>query len=207
MLEFAHPAINLAAQLKIRMTTPPPQISELLAAWGSGDQRALDELTPLVYEELRWLAHHYMSRERPGHIAPDHGPGQRGVPEPGRSERDALAESRPLLRHRRTTDAADPRRSRKKSRPRQAGRRRAHRAVERGRGAEPGAGADMVALDEALKRLAEIDPRKCRVVELRYFGGVTVEETAEVLKVSPITVKRDWSVAKSWLHREISHGS
>jgi len=65
----------------------------------------------------------------------------------------------------------------------------------------------MVALDEALKRLAEIDPRKCRVVELRYFGGVTVEETAEVLKVSPITVKRDWSVAKSWLHREISHGS
>jgi RNA polymerase sigma factor (sigma-70 family) len=58
-----------------------------------------------------------------------------------------------------------------------------------------------------LKGLAEIDPRKCRVVELRYFGGLTVEETAEVLKVSPITVKRDWSVAKAWLHREISHGS
>jgi RNA polymerase sigma-70 factor, ECF subfamily len=189
------------------MTTPPPQISQLLAAWGDGDQEALGELTPLVYEELRRLAHHYMSRERPGHTfqttALVHEAYLRLVDQKethwqNRAHFFGIAAQ---LMRRILVDHA-----------------RSHARAKRGGGAHneplneaavlsPERGADVVALDDALKRLAEIDPRKCRVVELRYFGGLTVEETAEVLKVSPITVKRDWSVAKAWLHREISHGS
>jgi RNA polymerase sigma factor (TIGR02999 family) len=189
------------------MTIPPPQISQLLAAWGSGDQRALDELTPLVYEELRRLAHYYMSRERPGHTLQTTAlvneaymrlVDQEETHWQNRAHFFGIAAQ---LMRRILVDHA-----------------RSHARAKRGGGARneplneaavlsPERGADVVALDDALKRLAEIDPRKCQVVELRYFGGLTVEETAEVLKVSPITVKRDWSVAKAWLHREINHGS
>ena len=189
------------------MTTPPPQISQLLTAWGNGDQGALGELTPLVYGELRRLAHYYMSRERPGHTfqttALVHEAYLRLVDQKethwqNRAHFFGIAAQ---LMRRILVDHA-----------------RSHARAKRGGSARneplneaavlsPERGADVVALDDALKGLAEIDPRKCRVVELRYFSGLTVEETAEVLKVSPITVKRDWSVAKAWLHREISHGS
>jgi RNA polymerase sigma factor (TIGR02999 family) len=196
------------AQLKIRMTTPASQeISQLLVAWRSGDQTALGELTPLVYEELRRLAHYYMSRERPGHTLQTTAlvneaylrlVDQKETHWQNRAHFFGIAAQ---LMRRILVDHA-----------------RSHARGKRGGGARieplnefavlsPERGAYVVALDDALKRMAEIDPRKCRVVELRYFGGLTVEETAEVLKVSPITVKRDWSVAKTWLHREISHGS
>ena len=187
-------------------TQPPPEISRLLAAWGSGDQAALDELTPLVYGELCRLAHHYMSRERPGHTLQTTAlvdeafmrlVDQKEAHWQNRTHFFGIAAQ---LMRRILVDHA-----------------RSHAYAKRGGGARkvpldeaavlsPERGADLIALDDALKRLSEIDPRKCRVVELRYFGGLTVEETAEVLKVSPVTVKRDWSVAKAWLRREITHG-
>jgi len=190
------------------MTTPASQeISQLLAAWRSGDQRALGELTPLIYEELRRLAHYYMSRERPGHTLQTTAlvneaylrlVDQKDKHWQNRAHFFGIAAQ---LMRRILVDHA-----------------RSHARAKRGGGVRneplneaavlsPERGTDVVALDDALKRLAENDQRKCQVVELRYFGGLTVEEAAEVLNVSPITVKRDWSVAKAWLHREISHGS
>jgi len=190
------------------MTTQlPREISELLAAWGNGDQAALGDLMPLVYEELRRLARHYMSGEKGGNTF----------------QTTALVNEAYLR-------LVDQRQTHWQNRAHffgiaaQAMRRilvdhaRSHGYAKRGGGARkvslsevavlsPERGSEVIALDEALKRLAEIDSRKCRVVELRYFGGLTVDETAEVLKVSAITVKRDWSVAKAWLRREISHGS
>jgi RNA polymerase sigma factor (TIGR02999 family) len=188
-------------------TRPTPEISRLLAAWDSGDQQALEELTPLIYEELCRLAHHYLSRERSGHTLQTAAlvneafmrlVDQKETHWQNRTHFFGIAAQ---LMRRILVDHA-----------------RSHARAKRGGGAynlplneiavlSPEREADLIALDDALKRLLEIDPRKCRVVELRYFGGLTVEETAEVLKVSPITVKRDWSVAKAWLRREITHGS
>ena len=189
------------------MSIPPSEISRLLAAWRNGNQQALDELTPLVYEELRRLAHHYMSRERPGHTLQTTAlvneaylrlVDQKVTQWQNRAHFFGIAAQ---LMRRILVDHA-----------------RSHAYAKRGGGAHkvplddaavlsPERGAEVIDLDDALKSLAEIDARKCRVVELRYFGGLTVEETAEVLNVSPITVKRDWSVAKAWLLREISYGS
>lgn len=190
------------------MKTPSsPEISQLLAAWGNGDRQALDELTPLVYEELRKLAHHYMSRERPGHTLQTTAlvneaylrlVNQNETHWQNRSHFFGIAAQ---LMRRILVDHA-----RNHARGKRGGGVR-NESFDEAAVLSPERGAVVVALDDALKKLAEIDCRKCRVVELRYFGGLTVEETAEVLKVSPVTVKRDWSVAKAWLHREISHGS
>ena len=177
-------------------------ISALLRAWSDGDQRALDGLTPVVYAELRRLAHHYMKRERPEHSLQttalvneayirlvDYKRMQ------WQNRAHFFAVSSQLMR-RILVDHA-----------------RRHN-VKRGRGvphipldetAVVGERlADVVALDDALNALALKDPRKVRVVELRFFGGLTVEETARVLKVSPVTVRRDWSSAKVWLYRELT---
>ena len=177
-------------------------VSDLLSAWSDGDEQALDRLTPIVYDELRRLARYYMSTERAGHSL----------------QTTALVNEAYL----RLTDCKRMRwenRSHFFGVSAQLMRRilvdhaRRHN-LKRGAGVqhvslEEGAVVgdrddDLVALDESLHALARFDSRKARVVELRFFGGLSVEETAEVLKISPITVMRDWNTAKAWLYRELS---
>lgn len=180
------------------------EVTGLLRAWSQGDEQALERLTPLVYDELRRIAGRYMARERPDHTlqatALVNEAYLRLVDAKGVSWQDRahfFAISARTMRHI-LVDFA-----------------RSRRYQKRGGGAEPVSleeslviqgqpGADLVALDDALNALAEMDARSSRVVELRFFGGLTVEETAEVLKVSPETVMRDWKLAKAWLLRELS---
>jgi len=180
------------------------EITRLLQAWSEGEQSALERLIPLVYKELHRLAHHYMAGERPGHTL----------------QTTALLNEAYL----RLVDSAKPswqNRAHFFAVSAQVMRRvlvdwaRSRQALKRGGEVRPleleealaaadAPGTDLVALDDALKTLAVLDARKSKVVELRFFGGLSVEETAEVLKVSPETVMRDWKFAKSWLRRELS---
>jgi RNA polymerase sigma factor (TIGR02999 family) len=166
----------------------------------------LDRLIPLVYDELHRLAHRYMRQERPGHTLQStalvHEAYQRLIDSRNvhwQNRTHFFAVAAQLMR-RILVDFARSRRYLKRG-----------GQVERVPLAEvpdvsPERGPDLVALDDALSALAETDLRKSRVVELRFFGGLTVEETAEVLKVSPETVMRDWRLAKAWLLRELSEG-
>lgn len=180
------------------------EVNRLLDDWGNGDSSALEKLIPLVSEELHRLAHFYMSREHAGHTL----------------QTTALVNEAYLR-------LADQKQTRWQNRAHffaiaaQLMRRilvdhaRSFHAAKRGGGVDkvpleeatvlsPERSSDLLDLDSALKRLNELDSRKSRIVELRYFGGLTVEETAEVLRVSAITVMRDWNLAKAWLHRELS---
>ncbi|MGZ8845874.1 MAG: sigma-70 family RNA polymerase sigma factor [Pyrinomonadaceae bacterium] len=179
-------------------------VSQLLVAWSHGDKDALKRLTPLVYDELRRLAKGYLKRERSDHTlqatALVHEAYVRLVDQAhvdwkNRAQFFGLAAQ--VMRNILVDHA------------------RGHRAAKRGSG-EPklaldeakglpgGRGADIVALDEALQELAKLDPRKSRVIELRYFGGLSIEETAEVTEVSIATVRRDLRMAEAWLHRELT---
>jgi RNA polymerase sigma-70 factor (ECF subfamily) len=192
------------------MTTPslsPKEVTHLLLDWSRGDQAALDKLMPLVYGELRRMANRYMRRERSGHTLQATAlineaylrlVDQQNVQWQNRAHFFAISAQ---LMRRILVDHA-----------------RSHTRAKRGGGVlrvslnealvpSQERAAELVALDEALKRLATIDLRKSQVVELRFFGGLSVEETAEVLKVTPMTVTRDWKTAKAWLHREISNES
>jgi RNA polymerase sigma factor (TIGR02999 family) len=178
------------------------EMSRLLRAWSEGDQSALDGLAPIVYQELRRLAHHYMDRERPGHTlqttALVNEAYMRLVDYKRMQWQDRahfFAVSAQVMR-RILVDHA-----------------RAHN-LKRGRGMQHvtlddvaiidnDRTGDLVALDDALNALMRLDPRKVRIIEMRFFGGLTAEETAEVLKVSPATVRRDWSIARLWLYREL----
>jgi RNA polymerase sigma factor (TIGR02999 family) len=178
-------------------------VTGLLLAWSQGEQAALDKLVPLVYAELRRIAHRYVNRERRGHTLQT----TDLVNEAYLRLIDAnqvrwqdrahfFAISAHLMR-RVLVDFARSRRYLKRG----GG---AHRATfDEAMLAFPAPGPDLVALDDALKALAVKDARKCRVVELRFFGGLSVEETAEVLKVSPDTIHRDWRMAKAWLALEM----
>ena len=187
--------------------TPPEQdVSTLLRAWSDGDQAALENLTPIVYEELRRLARYYMGRERSGHSLQATALVNEAYLKLVDCKRmrwenraHFFAVSAQLMR-RILVDHA-----RRHNQKRGAG----VQHVELEDSAIVGAkrDEDLVALDEAMHALAQIDPRKAQVVELRFFGGLSVEESAEVLKVSPITVMRDWSTARAWLYREISSGA
>ena len=186
------------------MSQPAPnEISELLVAWGGGDESALDRLMPLVYGELRRLAHRYMNQERPGHTlqttALVNEAYLRLV-----NWRDArwqnrahfFAVSAQMMRRILVDFARDKQASKRGGDALRVSLSQASAfTVERG--------ADLVALDEALTALAEIDRRKSQVVEMRFFGGVSVKEVAEVLKVSEETVLRDWRLAKVWLYRRM----
>jgi RNA polymerase sigma-70 factor (ECF subfamily) len=183
--------------------TAAEEVTRLLAAWSDGDRAVLDTLMPLVERELHELAHRYLSRERPGHTL----------------QTTALVNEAYLR-------LVDQRRARFESRAHffaiaaQIMRRilinhaRDRSASKRGGGAprvsldeaavlSENRAEELVALDEALDILAKLDERKARVVELRYFGGLTVEETARVLGVHPNTVTREWGQAKAFLHREL----
>ena len=186
------------------MQTPSPkEIPKLLVAWGDGDQSALADLTPLVYEELHRLAHNYMGRECAGHTLQTSALVNEAYLRlidwknvRWQSRAHFFAVSAQLMR-RILVDFA-----------------RSRGYQKRGGGmrvvplddaiiVSENKGPDLVALDEALCALAKLDARQSQMVELRFFGGLTIEETAEVLKVSEGTVRRDWSLARSWLHREL----
>jgi RNA polymerase sigma factor (TIGR02999 family) len=184
-------------------SSPPHEVTRLLVAWSNGDKAALDQLMPLVYSELRRLAHHYMSRERPGHTL----------------QTTALVNEAYLR-------LVDQESTRWENRAHFFGiaarlmreilvdRARTRRAAKRG-GAQVRVSlskvdrvasrpdVNLIALDEALHRLEAIDPQKSRIVELRYFGGLSIQETAEVIAISAATVKREWSMARAWLRSEI----
>jgi RNA polymerase sigma-70 factor (ECF subfamily) len=189
------------------VTTPREgDVSVLLRAWSDGDQNALDTLAPIVYDELRRLARYYLHRERPGHSLQatalvneaylrliDYKRMKWG------NRAHFFAVSAQLMR-RILVDHA-----RRHNLKRGGGVQHVDLediAVVGGDRAE-----NLVALDDALQSLARMDARKARVVELRFFGGLSVEETAEVLQISPVTVMRDWSSARAWLYREMGGSS
>jgi RNA polymerase sigma factor (TIGR02999 family) len=180
-------------------------VSQLLAAWAARDPSALDRLVPLVYGELRRLAHHYMRGERPGHPLQTTAlvnevylrlAGIKGLQWRDRAHFFAMAGT---LMRRVLVDYA-----RRQGR----GKRGGGIAVTSldGHAITPAPSVDIIALDEALQRLAAVDPQQCRVVELRFFGGLSIEETAAALEISPATVKRDWTTARAWLHHELTTG-
>ncbi len=180
------------------------QITELLLEWSEGDHSALERMTPLVYAELHRLAHRHMNRERPGHTLQTSAlvneaflrlVDQRNVKWNNRAHFFGIAAQ---MMRRILVDYA-----------------RSHLYAKRGGGAvhvslehaqletnQPT--ADVTALDEALSKLESIDPQQARVVELKFFAGLTIQETAEVMKISVDMVKREWSTARAWLYREMT---
>jgi RNA polymerase sigma factor (TIGR02999 family) len=190
------------------MTLPSThEITELLIAWSDGDQAALDQLAPLVNQELHRLAKRYMAGERPGHILQTTALVNeaylrlidwKNVRWQNRAHFFSLAAQ---VMRRVLVDFA-----RAEQRAKRGG--QALRvSLSEAAGMAEEQSADLVALDDVLDALAALDPRQSRVVELRFFGGLSLEEIAEVLKVSVGTVRRDWSLAQAWLYRELSkHG-
>jgi RNA polymerase sigma factor (TIGR02999 family) len=189
------------------MTSPShstAKVTQLLMAWSEGDQAALETLTPLVHEELRRLAHHYMKGERPGHTLQTTALvneaylkliDQKRVKFKNRSQFFALAAT--LMRHILVDHARD-----RQSLKRGGGALRV--SLEKALIVSGDRDEDLAALDDALVRLATLDVRKSKVVELRFFGGLSVEETAEALDVSAVTVMREWRMAKAWLYNSLN---
>lgn len=186
------------------MSSSPQNVTQLLLDWRNGDKDALDRLMPLVYEELRRMADYYMRNERQGHTLQtsalvneaylrlvDHG----NIEWQNRAHFFGVAAQamrRILVDHARTRNYA------------KRGGAARHVSLDEAATLAEERAAELIALDDALQQLARMDLRKSRVVELRYFGGLSLEETAEVLGVSIITVTRDWSTAKAWLLREMT---
>ena len=180
------------------------EVTQLLVSWGKGDQQSLESLIPLVYDELRRQARRYLRRERPDHTLQSSALvhevyvrliDQRQANWHNRSQFFGVAAQ---LMRRILVDHA-----------------RSRGAVKRGAGVTKLAIAeevaaiemqnvDLIALDTSLTKLEQIDPQQCRIVELRFFSGFSIEDTADALSISPATVKRDWAMAKAWLYREIS---
>ena len=189
---------NLVAQ------GPPSQVTKLLQDWRDGDRKAMDALLPLIYDELRRLAHHHLRNERPNHTLQSTAlvheayfrlVGQEAPKWESRGHFFAIAAN---LMRQILVDYA-----------------RRRGAAKRGSGVcmlslddavalPQRRELDVVALDDALNTLAEMDPRQSRVVELRFFAGLTLEETSEVMGIATATAQRDWTAARAWLHREIS---
>ena len=188
------------------MPALPDDVTQLLIKWSRGDKAALDDLMPVVHSELRRLARRYMARERPGHTLQTTAlineaylrlVDQHSVQWQDRAHFFAVAAQ--VMRHLLVDHA------------------RKYQSDKRGAGAQILAldevaianeerAAELVALDEALERLAALDQRQSQIVELRFFGGLTVDETAEVMKLAPITVMREWRLAKAWLRDTIAGG-
>ncbi|MCI0392662.1 MAG: sigma-70 family RNA polymerase sigma factor [Acidobacteria bacterium] len=186
------------------MSFTPREVTQLLQAWRDGDESALDRLMPMVYDELRRMARRFMRNERKGHTLQTSAlineaylrlVEREGIDWQNRAHFFGVAAQ---AMRRVLVDYARARNYQKR-----AGKAQQVSLDEAANIAEERA-AEIVALDDALESLARFDQRKCRVVELRYFGGLSVEETAEVLGVSVPTVMRDWNTAKVWLLREIN---
>ena len=186
------------------MTIPSHEVTLMLQAWGKGDHAALEKLTPLVEAELRRLARHYLAQERPGHTLQTTALineawlrliDWKQVSWQNRAH--FFGVSAHLMRYILVGFA------------------RERQQQKRGGGAQlvsldeavtisTERGSDLIALDDALQTLEKYDPRKCRIVELRFFGGLSVEEAAEVMNLAPITIIREWNKAKAWLYQELS---
>ena len=187
------------------MSVPSTQeVTEMLVAWSNGDESALERLVPLVHDELHRLAHRYKNREGPGHVLQTTALVNEAYLRLVDSSQvrwqnraHFFAVSSQLMR-RILVDFARSRNYLKR------GGDAVQVSLDKVLAITPEQDLDVVALDEALNALAAIDERKGRVVELRFFGGLNIEETAEVLKVSPDTVMRDWRLAKVWLLRELT---
>jgi RNA polymerase sigma factor (TIGR02999 family) len=189
--------------------TPEPDtdgsasLSQLLADWAARDPAALDRLVPIVYDELRRLAHYHMQGERAGHTLQTTAlvnevylrlAGIKGLQWRDRAHFFAMAGT---LMRRVLVDYA-----RWQRREKRGGGVAAISLDGQAIAAAPA--VDIEALDEALQRLSAVDPQQCRIVELRFFGGLSIEETAEALGISAATVKRDWTTARTWLHHELT---
>ena len=197
------PGDRLRKELMDEVSVSPHRVTQLLAEWSDGDNAALVELTPLVYEELRRLAHHFMEGQRPDHTL----------------QTTALVDeaylrladqTKPSWQNRAHFFAVAARAMRQIL----VNYARSKRAQKRGGGAlkveldeaaivSPEQSKEIIDLHEALERLATLDSRKAQVVELKYFGGLNYDEMAEVLKISRVTVRRDWEFAKVWLYTEL----
>jgi RNA polymerase sigma factor (TIGR02999 family) len=186
--------------------TSSASVGQLLRAWSDGDRTALDQLTPIVYKELRGLARRYLQHERDGHslqtTALVNEAYIRLVDYSRMKWQDRahfFAVSAQLMRRILVEHARRHNLKRGGGVP--------HISLDEVAVVGGGRAANVVALDEAMKALAQMDPRKAQVVELRFFGGLSVEETAEALSISSVTVMRDWSTAKAWLYREMTSGA
>lgn len=184
--------------------TAKPEITRLLIDWRNGEAAAFEQLVPIVYDELRRLARAFMRRQNPGHTLQTTALVNEAYIRLVDSDKvnwqsrtHFFAISAQLMR-RILVDAARRRQSQKR------GGDRVQITLDERIDIPLENETDMVALDEALKRLAEFSPRQCRIVELRYFGGLTEEQVAEVMEISARTVRRDWSLARAWLYRELT---
>jgi RNA polymerase sigma-70 factor (ECF subfamily) len=184
----------------------PNEVTQLLADWSSGNQAALDKLMPLVEAELHRLAHYYMSRERVGHTLQTTAlvdeaylrlVGQKNIDWQNRAHFFGIAAK---LMRQILVDYARKRHFAKR------GGNAWHVSLDEAAIIAEERASEIVALDEALRDLAEISPEQSRIVELRFFGGLTIEETAEVMRLSVDKVKRDWSMARTWLYHQIKVG-
>jgi RNA polymerase sigma factor (TIGR02999 family) len=186
-----------------RLSPSTDRVTQLLVDWSSGNKAALEELMPLVYDELRRLARRYMGREGSGHTLQTTGlvneaylrlVDQSKVRWQNRAHFYGVAAQ---LMRRILVDHARTRKRVKR------GGEALRVSLSEAEAISPETPTDLLAIDEALKRLAEVDGRKGRIVELRFFGGLSIEETAEALQVSPGTVMHDWTLAKAWLYRDL----
>jgi RNA polymerase sigma factor (TIGR02999 family) len=202
-----HLKLSSASEEVSAMSPSPQQISQLLVACSNGDQAALDQLMPLVYGELRKMARRYMRGQPAGHTLQTTAliheaylklVGQQKKPWRNRAHFFGVAAQ--AMRHI-LVDYARSRQAAKR------GGEALRVSLDETALVTQDRAAELVALDDALNDLAEVAPRQSRVVELRYFGGLSVEETAEVLKVSPETILRDWRMAKAWLLRQLQRGT
>jgi RNA polymerase sigma factor (TIGR02999 family) len=182
------------------------EVTQLLGDWSRGDERALEKLIPLVQPELHRLAHHYMSRERAGHtlqttalldeaylLLVDH------TKRNWQNRTHFVAAAAQLMRRIMVDHARERHALKRGGGPLKV-------TLDEAAAVTETRSEELLALDDALERLAAQDPRKSQIVELRYFGGLTVEETAEFLKLSQRTVEREWNMAKAWLYRALSGG-
>jgi RNA polymerase sigma factor (TIGR02999 family) len=185
-------------------SSTPPNITELLVAWNQGDQEALEQLTPLVYRELHRLAHGYLAGERRGHVLQTTALVNEAfvrlidwqqVEWQNRAHFFGVAAT--LMRHILVQFAREQQAAKRGGQAIQV-------SLSEAASVSARQNPDLVALDDALTALEKLDPRQARTVELRFFGGLSLEEAAEVLRVSISTVRRDWRMAQAWLHQQLS---
>jgi len=182
------------------------ETTRLLKAWSEGDETALERLVPLVDAELRRLARHYLRQERPDHILQTTALVNEAWlrlidwPEVSWQNRAHFIGIAARLMRRVLVDEA------RRSQAQKYGADAVHVSLANAEGIAHERGADLVALDDALNELATFDERQSKIVELRFFGGLSLEETAEALKISARQVQREWSMAQAWLYRELSRG-
>lgn len=182
----------------------PPTITQLLVAWKQGDQQALDQLTPLVYRELRRLAHGYLAGERRGHVLQTTALVNEAFVRlidwqqvEWQSRAHFFGVAATLMRHILVQFAREQQAAKRGGKAIQV-------SLSEAASISTKNNPDLVALDDALTALEKLDPRQARTVELRFFGGLTLEEAAEVLRVSVTTVRRDWRMAQAWLHQQLN---